>query len=345
LVPKSIPTMATTPLLPSIPTWVGPSRTPAEVQDAWGGAIESVAWWLNLWGDISVNEAIADAVRIRSAEAKVAADWCGCGVLMHLRVAKKASPNSALYSRRILDGGPTILAIGESPAEALFNSLSQDMLLELPSDGSVLDPDSSYYIWVSAETPNGAAVKFGDQNDTQNEVRNRFSEFALRKFSSQIEQNDILLRVVEKAKSSVQDNAQREKIESARQAVVAAGKQVAEINRELTQALKEAEAANKTMALITTLQGVLSIAQLGQLVISELNLPPDKFGPDTTFVSLTKVVGDAGASAEARRVQLSTTFMGSYSDFLRYWDGLKTEVSTGRPPPVIQQYLTNPPKP
>ena len=82
-------------LIPS-KTWSAAAvpRSPSEVADAWSGAIDGIAWWVNLYGEQAVRKQIDVLLRESVADARKLIEWTGDGALVEVRLIERSHPTA-----------------------------------------------------------------------------------------------------------------------------------------------------------------------------------------------------------------------------------------------------------
>jgi hypothetical protein len=321
--------------------WTGPAINFGDVQDAWSGAVDVVGWWVNLFGANQLAQDMQDSSKSACAKALAATNWTGTGALLWLRVMKVDHQDSPLVARGIIGDGPMFLALGQTPREALYAYLTSDRMIGNPPDGWVFDDAASHYIWVDSNHPNGTVIPKGAIRELTDEVKGKFSEMALAHAQAQFSSGEILTKIVDAAKKSLQDAQAAAKLEDILQTVKSSQARVRQIQEKLNDALEAASASQRAMMLLDTLKGVLSIAQLGEMVAAEMKVDASVFKNQPTLDSLVTFTQGKAAAAEDTRVHYLGAFNGSIEDYKTFLKLLQQQVYEYVPsaPPALDQYL------
>lgn len=321
--------------------WNAPVKDFQATEAAWAGSVDSVAWWLNLYGNAAVNERLQVATDSAIVLANETIEWTGGGALLSVRVIRSSQQDTPLEATAILDDGPMMLGLGYSSTEALFNYRGSDQMVSEPPSGWKFDETASYYIWVSKTAPKGVVLPNGSVRKLNDEVNAKFTELALNHFTEKYNTGQVLNNVVARAKEKLDDVAARDDLDSALRTVLESQKRVLAIQEDLQRALREAQqTANATM-LFNTLRGVLSVVQLGQMVATELGQDSKQFDKATKIEDIWNTLDDRRVRIEERRVQLLSSFDGTTVDFEKYLAYLKTRLEDYVHPPasVTDRYL------
>lgn len=103
-------------LIPS-KTWSAAAvpRSPSEVADAWSGAIDGIAWWVNLYGEQAVRKQIDVLLRESVADARKLIEWTGDGALVEVRLIERSHPDSPFKAVGILGDRLWLAGTGARP--------------------------------------------------------------------------------------------------------------------------------------------------------------------------------------------------------------------------------------
>ena len=328
-----------------VPTrqWAGPDRNFNDVQDAWSGGADIFAWWVNLFGA----NAFADDLRVATdnarAKALEAVSWTGTGALLWVRVVRVEHGDTQLVARGILGDGPLLVGLGVEPRDALFEHLNSDQLVVAPPPGWKFDEAASYFLWVTSDKPEGVVVPRGSMRELSDEVRAKFSELSLQHFSRKFRSGLVLSNVVSRAKRDLQDQQAKDALDKTLARIVESERRVRDIEKKLEIALREAADSNRALMLLNTLKGVLTVAQLGEMVATELNRSPAEFKNAPSGKHLLQMTQGIADKAEADRVSYVGMFEGSLEDFRTYMGILEQQLQEFAPPPgEVRQFLKSP---
>jgi hypothetical protein len=176
--------------------------------------------------------------------------------------------------------------------------------------------------------------------DLTDNVRARFSEFALNKFNETLKTGDILNAIVNRAKQEVTAQVAKDAMDEALRNVCESQQRVLAIQTELSMALEKASRASQTVMLLETLRGVLTVAQIIDLAVQELRVKPEIFPNGSTFDHVLTTTNNIKQDAELAGVKFQTAFDGSVTNFEIYLDLLRQKIEDlVQPPPFVDQYL------
>lgn len=328
--------------VPAYPIVNPPMRSPSDVQSSWRGGANVIAWWLNGFGQQQTRDGIRRAVEKTINAQKPFLEWTGQGVLLNARVITRVDPNTPLRAWAVLGDGATVVGSGKTAEEALLTAWRKDTLNAGVPDGWSLDQTMSTYLWVrlkSDGTISTEGVPRGTMYDLDKRVRDNWAQMEVRRFENELGNLEAWNQVAKTAKARLADRQSRKTIDDALQAIVDSQARVREINEKLKAALDKARAAQETVQLIATLQGVVSVAQLTQMAIDGLNVPATEFDGQSTGAGVARKVESLRDGRVQYAAEMKVAFDGSIGDLQKFLDKLLGQIAPANPPAGVRDSL------
>ena len=262
-------------LIPS-KTWSAAAvpRSPSEVADAWSGAIDGIAWWVNLYGEQAVRKQIDVLLRESVADARKLIEWTGDGALVEVRLIERSHPDSPFKAVGILGDRLWLAGTGTRPEDALYDYWSRPSLRPGVPDSWSVHPLGETYFWIKLEgdKPVIAAVERGLARDLDARLRDDFGRYAADHARRSWNAHALGERG-RSHKKRLADTAARKAVDSAMLEIRASQERVAKADAELQRALQRERRAASALQTVRLLQGVLTVVQLAQEVRTIIDEP------------------------------------------------------------------------
>jgi hypothetical protein len=332
-------------LIPS-KTWSAAAvpRSPSEVADAWSGAIDGIAWWVNLYGEQAVRKQIDVLLRESVADARKLIEWTGDGALVEVRLIERSHPDSPFKAVGILGDRLWLAGTGARPEDALYDYWSRPSLRPGVPDSWSVHPLGETYFWIKLEgdKPVIAAVERGLARDLDARLRDDFGRYAAdharRSWNARTRWENVAVAT----KKRLADTAARKAVDSAMLEIRASQERVAKADAELQRALQRERRAASALQTVRLLQGVLTVVQLAQEVRTIIDEPLPQLSNASTAAAVINVTETVYKDSTVQKATMMATFSGSLADLQKYLNLLGAQAAKAGAPASVNQSLQIP---
>ena len=153
-------------------------RSPSEVADAWSGAIDGIAWWVNLYGEQAVRKQIDVLLRESVADARKLIEWTGDGALVEVRLIERSHPDSPFKAVGIL-GDRLCWPVPAPVPRTRSTTTGRARAAARRADSWSVHPLGETYFWIKLEGDKPViAVERGLARDLDARLRDDFGRYA-----------------------------------------------------------------------------------------------------------------------------------------------------------------------
>jgi hypothetical protein len=306
------------------------------VEDLWSGGVDQVAWWINLWGEESVRSDVRTAINAKIQREGENLRWTGGGVLLRQEVIRQYNDETPLTSVGMLGDGAVVVGYGQTKEDAWIQNRSGGTVEARLPDGWKIDDVMSAYLWVQ-RSPDGTLTRTGVPKGTlltfDKQMQDNWGVYYGQYLQRKTQNLQEWKQVAATAQQRLRDQAARDAITKSLNDVQASKQRVADSMAKLQQALDSAQQGAAALSFLRTMQGVVQVAQLGQMASNMLGADPANFSGassgDAVITTAESIQGDRVTYS----MKMEATFDGNFTELQNFLSKLWSQVQPANPPP------------